>query len=966
MDDAEALTPAERYARFRRGQAFPELRDFSVGYSFDFDDYQVEACQAVEGGSGVLVAAPTGAGKTIVGEFAVHLALAQGRKAFYTTPIKALSNQKYNDLVERHGGSRVGLLTGDSSINSEAPVVVMTTEVLRNMMYAGSSTLKGLGYVVMDEVHYLADRFRGPVWEEIIIGLPDSVQLICLSATVSNAEEFGDWLAEVRGEMEVVVSERRPVPLYQHVLVGNRLMDLFADVAPTADIEDRAASYDVNPALVTIAKDESRTVRDDARRPRGRSGKGRRSGRAGSDRYGGGAAREHQERSRYRPAHRAEVVRILQHADLLPAIVFIFSRQGCDAAVRQLQAARIHLNGPDEEAAILDIVRRHTAGFSADDLRALGYDLFVDGLLRGVAAHHAGVLPALKECVEECFEAGLIKVVFATETLALGINMPARSVVIEKLTKFNGEAHVDITPGEYTQLTGRAGRRGIDVEGHGVVVWQPGMDPRALAGLASKRTYPLRSAFRPTYNMAVNMLNRMPRSQVRTVLELSYAQFQTDRSVVGLARKLARASGDYDDLAAQAACDRGDFMEYARMRAEIHRIETSAVKQDRAARREETERLLIALRPGDIVRVPSGRSQGWVVVLDNGRASTQEGPRPTVMTMDRQVRRLSLNDFPTPPEAIGRVKVPKHFQSRDPSHRHSLAAAFRQRLDQLDTTPAHVRPQGSLGPAQREQIADLRDRLAGHPCHTCPDREVHARWAEKALRAERDARGLEHQVARRTRSIAERFDKICTVLGSLGYLRAGRDEDDLEVTREGRVLAQIYSEDDLVVAESIREGALDGLSAPQLAAVLSVFTYEPRKGDEHRPQRMPDLVAGAAYDQIRQVARRIALVERDARLEAQIDLPTGFAQAAHAWCAGEPLAGILAENDMSAGDFVRWTRLVIDLADQVATAAGPGHLRDTCHEVRHRMQRGVVEAIVTLPEEDDDAAVAEPGDLPGD
>ncbi|WOQ18427.1 DEAD/DEAH box helicase [Raineyella sp. W15-4] len=950
MAEAEDLSPAEAYARFRHQQSFPELRDFARDYSFDFDDYQVEACQAVEGGSGVLVAAPTGAGKTIVGEFAVHLALAQGRKAFYTTPLKALSNQKYNDLVDRYGAEKVGLLTGDSSVNGEAPVVVMTTEVLRNMMYAGSPTLRGLGFVVMDEVHYLADRFRGPVWEEIIIGLPESVQLVCLSATVSNAEEFGNWLAEVRGEMEVVVSERRPVPLYQHVLVGNRLMDLFADVAPTADLADRAATYDVNPALVRIAKEESRVVRDDSRRPRGRSGKGKRSP-AGATRYGGGAAREHQERSRYRPAHRAEVVRILDRADLLPAIVFIFSRQGCDAAVRQLQSAHVHLTRPDEEAAILAIARRHVEGFSPEDLQALGYESFLDGLLRGIAAHHAGVLPALKECVEECFEQGLIKVVFATETLALGINMPARSVLIEKLVKYNGEAHVEITPGEYTQLTGRAGRRGIDVEGHAVVVWQPGMDPRAVAGLASKRTYPLRSAFRPTYNMAVNMLNRMPRSQVRTVLELSFAQFQTDRSVVGLARKLARSSGDYDDLAAQAACELGDFMAYARLRDEIHRIETAAVKQDKVLRREETERVLGGLRPGDIVRVPSGRTQGWVVVLDNAHVDPQQGPRPTVMTPDRQVRRLSLTDFPTLPQVAGKVRIPKHFQSRDASHRHSLGAALRQRLDELDTTPAPVRAEGSLNEKERARIGRLREELAAHPCHPCPDREVHARWAEKALRAERDARGLEHQVARRTRSIADRFDKICTVLGSLGYVRA-TGADDLEVTAEGRTLAQIYSEADLVVAECIRDDVFDGLSAPQLAAVLSVFTYQPRRGDEHRSQRLPDLRSHEAFEHAGRIARRIALVERDARLEASLELPPGFARPAFDWCAGQPLAEVLERGEMSAGDFVRWARLVVDLADQVATGAGPGELRETCHEVRHRMQRGVVAAAVSAPEDE--------------
>src|SRR5215203_513087 len=260
-------SPAEAYARFRRDRSSPHLRTFADGYGFAFDEYQIDACKQVEAGSGVLVAAATGKGKTIVGEFAVFLALAQGRKCFYTTPIKALSNQKYADLVRRHGAVQVGLLTGDTSINSEAPVVVMTTEVLRNMIYAGSSTLGNLGFVVMDEVHYLADRFRGAVWEEVIIGLADSIQVVALSATVSNAEEFGDWLSEVRGEMAVVVSERRPVPLFQHVLVGKRLYDLFADEAPTAVALPSSASAEVNPALVKVSKEEARHVRDDSRRP---------------------------------------------------------------------------------------------------------------------------------------------------------------------------------------------------------------------------------------------------------------------------------------------------------------------------------------------------------------------------------------------------------------------------------------------------------------------------------------------------------------------------------------------------------------------------------------------------------------------------------------------------------------------------------------------------------------------------
>ena len=508
-----------------------DITAFAAGYAFGLDDYQRTACEHLAAGSGVLVAAPTGAGKTVVGEFAVFQALAQGRKCFYTTPIKALSNQKYHDLCDRYGEQQVGLLTGDVSINGEASVVVMTTEVLRNMIYAGSSTLQDLGYVVMDEVHYLADRSRGAVWEEVIISLAESVQVVALSATVSNAEEFGEWLGEVRGETAVVVTEKRPVPLYQHVMVGRRLVELFSGT-------------EVNPELVRIAKEEGRGQRDDARRPRGRSGNGRRSVAYGSGRYGGGAAHQRQESSRHLVPRRDATVERLRAEKLLPAIYFIFSRQGCDTAVSQLMRSGLRLTTSGERHRLAEILTRHSSALSSADLSALGFDSFRGAFLEGIAAHHAGLLPAFKEAVEEAFVEGLIKVVFATETLALGINMPARSVVLEKLVKFNGETHADITAGEYTQLTGRAGRRGIDTEGHSVVAWQPGLDPRALAGLASRRTYPLRSSFRPTYNMAVNLVATVGRERARGLLELSFAQFQSDRSVVGLARSIATNSNE--------------------------------------------------------------------------------------------------------------------------------------------------------------------------------------------------------------------------------------------------------------------------------------------------------------------------------------------------------------------------------------------------------------------------------------
>src|SRR3954454_10704808 len=433
-------SPAERYtaARARQGRAASELRNFAQLYPFGLDAFQRRACEVLEAGDGVLVAAPTGSGKTLVGEFAVHLALHQHRKCFYTTPIKALSNQKYADLVRRYGPERIGLLTGDNSLNSEAPVVVMTTEVLRNMLYAGSPTLRGLGYVVMDEVHYLSDRFRGAVWEEVIIHLPESVRLVSLSATVSNAEEFGDWLVTVRGNTAVVVEEHRPVPLWQHVLTSQRMYDLFTD-------EDHQK---VNPELVRLAREDAQVARVGDRRPH-RGGKRPR---------------------RVRWPSRVETVERLDREGLLPAITFIFSRAGCDAAVEQCVRAGMRLLTPEERDEVRAHVEARCADIPDEDLAVLGYHGWLDGLERGIASHHAGMLPTFKEVVEELFVRGLVKAVFATETLALGINMPARSVVLEKLVKWNGEQHADITPGEYTQLTGRAGRRGIDIEGHAVVL----------------------------------------------------------------------------------------------------------------------------------------------------------------------------------------------------------------------------------------------------------------------------------------------------------------------------------------------------------------------------------------------------------------------------------------------------------------------------------------------------------------
>ena len=536
-------TPAAKFAAAKSRSKHQVTTDFIAQFDFAFDQFQIEACHAVESGHGVLVAAPTGAGKTVVGEFAAFLALRNGKKCFYTTPIKALSNQKFQEFVARFGEEKVGLLTGDTNINSDADILVMTTEVLRNMLYANSTTLVNLGSVVMDEVHYLADKFRGAVWEEVLIHLMESVQVISLSATVSNAEEFGEWLGEVRGETDVIVSEHRPIPLYQHVLIDSSLVDLFSQPGK------------INPEILALEREALRKVRI----PRNRR-----------DQWGAQESR----------LSRAEIIEKLHRENLLPAITFIFSRMGCDAAVKQCLAAGLKLTNTEERAEILATAERFTANLPEEDLEVLGYRDWITALERGIAAHHAGLLPSFKNAIEDLFQRGLVKAVFATETLALGINMPARTVVLEKLTKWNGEAHVPITPGEYTQLTGRAGRRGIDIEGNAVVQWSPTVDSATAAGLASTRTYPLRSSFTPTYNMAINLIARFGRERAHGSLESSFAQFQADRAVVSLVRQVKKNDSAREELIESAKCHLGDFASYAASRSEIKELEKLLSKRD--------------------------------------------------------------------------------------------------------------------------------------------------------------------------------------------------------------------------------------------------------------------------------------------------------------------------------------------------------------------------------------------------
>ena len=771
------LSPSESYAKIKLMNKYPKTKKFADTFPFELDPFQIEACHALENGKGVLVAAPTGAGKTIVGEFAVDLVINSGGKCFYTTPIKALSNQKFSELSEKYGEAKVGLLTGDTSINSEAQIVVMTTEVLRNMIYSNSSTINDLKYVVMDEVHYLADKFRGAVWEEILIHLSEAVQVISLSATVSNAEEFGEWLQTVRGDTEVIVSEIRPVPLYQHVLFGNRLVDLFGE------------NHKLNPELTRLERDSYRQVRGTWReKPKGP-----------------------------KSLTRSEVIEKLDREGLLPAITFIFSRNNCDAAVRQCLAAGIRLTNSQERSSIREVVAKNIKSLAEEDLVVLGYYEWADALERGVAAHHAGLLPAFKVTVEELFQRGLVKAVFATETLALGINMPARTVVLEKLSKWNGEGHVAISPGEYTQLTGRAGRRGIDIEGNAVILWGNELDSTSVGGLASTRTYPLKSSFKPTYNMSINLISQFGSDKARTSLESSLAQFQADKAVVGLAKQIRKNESARDSLFIEAKCDKGDFIEYSQLRGQIKKLESDSKRSKR--------------------------------------------------------KRAEIDD----------------------------------------------------------EIASIRKRMKNHICHSCPDRENHSRFAERALRLQREIDGLTERINSRTNVIAKRFDRIKIILDKFGYI------DNDQITKPGKMLAKIYGETDLLIAESIRADLFSNLSATDLVSVISSCIYESRNDEA---AKIPRGEIQAALSGISKIYGRIHSAETDLNLEPMRAPDFGFCWASHKWASGNSLTSVLKGNDLTVGDFVRSMKQIIDLLRQLRVAAP--HLQSVIDQALTKVDRGVI------------------------
>ncbi len=845
-----------------------ELERFFASQPFTPDRFQLEAAASIAAGESVVVTAPTGSGKTLVAEAAVHLARSRGVRAFYTTPLKALSNQKFADFRSVYGNDGVGLLTGDNSVNPEAPVVVMTTEVLRNMIYVDAAALHDLGVVILDEVHYLQDRFRGMVWEEIIIHLPRHIPLVCLSATVSNAGDFTEWVRSRRGPTALVVETERPVPLESLYLVEDR---------------HREEGAVLLPVFVGTAARQRPNEQVDRMLRHGRNRRGR-----------------------FRTPRRLEVAQLLAQEGLLPAIYFVFSRAGCDAAAERIAASGLRLTDSSERTRIRSIAEARTAHIAPRDLAVLGYDRWLDTLESGVAPHHAGRVPAFKEAVEELFLQGLVKLVFATETLSLGINMPARTVVLESLSKFTGESHELLRPGDYTQLTGRAGRRGIDREGTAIVLYSRHVPFARVAAIAAAGSHPLVSSFRPNYNMVANLIANYPRDRAEELLSASFGQYQRGRDRTLAEQEIAELEEEIAARRRLAECDRGSIWNF---------LDAERAGRPGASHGTVMRAFARELSAGDVLVGLGTGEERRNVMLARGLGSN---PRLLLLSDEGRLQRVKPEELAETAVRLGSMDLPEPFRPRDPGYQREVVTLLRR----FDPGPA------------RGLAAYQGDGNDLDPVAACPDLAEHRTQVRNLRRAERSLGRQRSRLERLDDGLLDEFKAILALLEEWDYASGW------SLTAKGQRLRFVYNELDLLVVEAASRGVLSDLTPAELAALCSTFVYDPRA--EVVPGRWPHGAIEERWERIESIAADLEAAEARHRLARTRSPEPGFAEFAYYWASGIDLEDLIGDDEVAAGDFVRTGRQLIDLLIQLRDAFGG--LSETASEAVRAIDRGVIAA----------------------
>lgn len=867
----------------------PALADFLAQLPFSLDAFQEAAITALEAGRSVVVCAPTGSGKTLIGEYAIHRALSRQQRVFYTTPLKALSNQKLRDFQQQFGPEQVGLLTGDVSINRDAPILVMTTEIFRNMLYGTSigevgTSLAGVEVVVLDECHYMNDRQRGTVWEESIIYCPPEIQLVALSATIANGEQLTDWIKAVHGDAELIYSDWRPIPLHFYFCSGKGLV-------PLLDGQRKR----LNPKL-----------------------------------HGSGEMRRRGGKREFLSIR--YVVGQLQQRDMLPAIYFIFSRRGCDQAVQEAQG--ISLLTEAEKATLAARVD----SFLAQHQEIVAPEMIAP-LYQGIAAHHAGVLPVVKTFVETLFQEGLIKLVFATETLAAGINMPARTTVISTLSKRTDSGHRLLTASEFLQMAGRAGRRGMDTIGHVVTLQTPFEGANEAAFLATAAPDPLISQFTPSYGMVLNLLQRHTLTEARELVERSFGQYLATLHLTPQRQAIAALETELSSVQQRlAAIDRRQLATYQKLRERLQQDQRLLKILQQQAAQERTHELLplimaapigtwIHLKPTVAEQPPlaavlchqvpgSGQFPHWVCLGSDGRLQVVAAEH-------------ILGVYPDRPAVSALPPLPEGFKLR-------LGATCpvpqpQQWLEQIpDLPPVLPAPQVA---AQQAKIADLQAKLS----------QLQANFPQNVnnllrlvRREERLLTELGDRRQKLTLQAQRHWDQFLSLVGALqdfGGL------NDLTPTPLGEMAAALRGENELWLALALASGELDNLPPHLLAAAVAALVTETPRSDSWCNYPIASEVEEclAALSPTR---RRLFQIQRRRQIIFPLWYEWDLIGLVEYWALGTPWNELCAQTNLDAGDIVRLLRRTLDFLSQIPHAPHTSpQLRQSAQQARHLLDR---------------------------
>ena len=855
-------------------------------FPFPLDPFQLEAIDALNIGHSVVVSAPTGSGKTLVGEYAIYRALAHGRKVFYTTPLKALSNQKLRDFRHQFGAENVGLLTGDLSLNREARIVVMTTEIFRNMLYAeidreADDPLHDVEAVVLDECHYMNDSQRGTVWEESIIHCPPSVQLVALSATVANAGQLTDWIERVHGPSRLVFSDFRPVPLAFSFCSAKGLHPL---------LNDEGTGLHANCKVWRPPKTTRRKGPKEARPPQPEA------------------------------PPIGFVVAQMAEREMLPAIYFIFSRRSCDKSVRDL--GKICLVSPEEQARI----RTRLDAFVAATPEAVR-EGHADPLLRGIAAHHAGVLPAWKELIEELFQQGLIKVVFATETLAAGINMPARTTVISALSKRTERGHRPLMGSEFLQMAGRAGRRGLDSQGYVVTVQSRFEGVREAGALATSPADPLVSQFTPSYGMVLNLLQRYDLAKAKELVERSFGRYLATLDLADDEAQIATLSAQLASMESSGGdVPWDDFEDYEKQRARLREERRLLRILQQQAEETLANELTLALQfasEGTLVSVKAPQLKGRVtpaVVVEKVQGSGQFPlllcltddnvwillPCSAVVSLHAELSCLQVAQLAAPElRHIGELR-----HGNQESGGLALAVASMARRHDMHTPrydlAGEVLQQGQL-------VQQLEEEIEIHPAHRWGDRKQlkkHRRRMEELEVELQERQRLLHFRANR------HWDTFLALIDILRFFGGLDGEAGLDPTEVGRTVAALRGDNELWLGLALMSGHLDDLDPPELAAVLEAISTEVNRPDLWCAWAPPPATEEALHD-LRGLRRELQRQQEQRGVVVPVWWEPELTGLVHAWASGASWGEVIAATSLDEGDVVRVLRRTVDLLAQI-------------------------------------------------